>query len=156
MDNRHSGYLSPVFNRKEVKKTIKRCRQALKTIDYDAIVVTGVSGLSVGATIAYLTGKQLIVVRKEDEQSHACFRVEGLPVTDFKYVILDDFICSGDTVIKIAQKMKECVKYSKAEFVGLIQYSENRKTLCVSKEEIWKHGFQEQNQDKFEKFRNLI
>jgi len=156
MENRHSGYLSPVFNKGEIKSTIKRVRKALKDVDYDAIVVTGVSGLSVGATIAYLTGKQLIVVRKEEERSHACYEIEGLPRVDFKYIILDDFVCAGNTVVKIAEKMKEKVQYSKATYVGLVQYSENRKTFCVSHQELWEHAFQKQNCDRYEKFISLV
>lgn len=75
-------------------------------IDFDAIVVCGVSGLVVGPMVANALGVPLVVVRKEDDHStHSDFQVEGcIPE---RYIIIDDFIESGDTVQYIQGMMDE-------------------------------------------------
>lgn len=158
MNTYHSNYLRDVFaNKSRMKKTIKKCRDALKGVDYDAIVVTGVSGLAIGATLAYLTGKSLVVVRKDSEKSHADQKVEGMPATNFKYVIVDDFVSSGDTLIAIAEKMDSRQKMTgvKNKFVGLIQYHCDRQTFC-DRDNMEEKAFFCAPSSRREKFRELI
>lgn len=79
----------------------------LEPIEYtfDYIVVSGVSGLLVGPVIAYLLDKQIVVVRKT-KGDHSTHTVEFLPEeTDFSYLILDDLVCSGDTLKRMVRQM---------------------------------------------------
>ena len=76
--------------------------------EFEAIVVSGLSGIIPGAIIAQRWKKQLVVVRKDDEPTHGK-RLEGFAhyANDpgFKrgmpYVVLDDFIARGGTMRRI-------------------------------------------------------
>ncbi len=74
--------------------------------EFDAIVVSGLSGVIPGAIIASKYNKQLVVVRKEDDVTHGTitegreYFKEGTP-----YIVLDDFVSSGKTMTRILNKM---------------------------------------------------
>jgi orotate phosphoribosyltransferase-like protein len=69
--------------------------------EFDTIVVRGLSGIIPGTLLADRFGKQLCVVRKPDERHHTGARMEGR--VGEKYIILDDFVASGDTLLAILQ-----------------------------------------------------
>jgi hypoxanthine phosphoribosyltransferase len=76
---------------------------------FDAIVVSGTSGLLVGPAIADQLGLPLVVVRKPDDGSHSGSLVEGAVGFDKpnpKYIVVDDFVSSGDTVARIMETMR--------------------------------------------------
>jgi orotate phosphoribosyltransferase-like protein len=79
--------------------------------EFDAIVVSGLSGIIPGAIVANRLAKQLIVVRKEDEKTHGT-DIEGVGERgeDFKlgtpYIVLDDFIAGGSTMRRIYGAMR--------------------------------------------------
>lgn len=94
------------FNKRKRKAIVKKVIADLKGVDFDAIAVQGVSGLIMGPIVAYLMNKNLVVVRKQGEKSHASQLVES-PVSSGKYVILDDFVNSGTTARTIRDAIKK-------------------------------------------------
>jgi len=102
-----ADHTSRVLNNKLRHDIIVRAVCDLRKITpFDGIVVTGTSGLLVGPSIASHLDKHLIVVRQH-LNCYSPFMVEG--VIPFNYVIVDDLICSGNTVRYILDAMKnEC------------------------------------------------
>jgi len=92
-----SGYHDQVYVVVDRKAIVQDAIRHLKPIhaDYDTIAVRGVSGLTVGSILAHMLQKHLIIVRKDGESSHGK-PVEG--VVNSRYIIVDDFEVSGNTV----------------------------------------------------------
>lgn len=108
-----------VLNHKERNKIIIKAVCDLRKISdsFDSIACCGVSGLLVVAQVAELLNKNIIVVRK-GEQCYSEFRTEG--VAPFRYIILDDLICSGSTVKHIKRVLKD--EYYRSSCVGVYCY----------------------------------
>lgn len=73
-------------------------------LDFDTIVASGTSGLMIAPPVAELLNKNLCIVRTTDK-CYSEFPVEG--VVPHRYIIIDDLICSGNTVKRILREMKE-------------------------------------------------
>jgi hypothetical protein len=71
----------------------------------DMIAVRGVSGMVIGAIVAERLGANLIVIRKPGESTHSSYPYAGEFVGN-SYVIIDDFIDTGDTVKQILAVMQ--------------------------------------------------
>ena len=111
-----------VLNHKERNKIIIKAVCDLRRIadSFDSIACCGVSGLLVVAQVAELLNKNIIVVRK-GEKCYSEFRTEG--VAPFRYIILDDLICSGGTVRYIKKVLKD--EYSRSSCIGVYCYLPN-------------------------------
>ena len=80
-----------------------------KRLKFTHIAVTGLSGLLVGPSVASLLGKEILVIRKDVNDSPSKCQVEFSKKVD-GYVILDDLIETGKTVnniISVVQKSKD-------------------------------------------------
>ena len=80
-----------------------------KRLKFTHIAVTGLSGLWVGPSVASLLGKEILVIRKDVNDSPSKCQVEFSKKVD-GYVILDDLIETGKTVnniISVVQKSKD-------------------------------------------------
>jgi orotate phosphoribosyltransferase len=105
----HSGYSTKVFGenfgvvtKNPLKVSVRSAARKLRGLDFDYIIMTGVSGITFGAALCYCMDKAPIVVRKTKESSHASYMVEGYPTNrDFSAIIVDDFVCTGDTIRRI-------------------------------------------------------
>jgi adenine/guanine phosphoribosyltransferase-like PRPP-binding protein len=88
---------------------------------YDAIAVTGVSGLMIGSPVAIMLGKPLIIIRKDTENAHSS-RHPGLDMdgTRARYLFLDDFIALGETKCRVISAISQ--KYPHATMVGQYLY----------------------------------
>ena len=108
-----------VLNHKERNKAIiKAVCDLRKVVDsFDSIACCGVSGLMVVPQIAELLNKHIVIVRK-GEKCYSEFRTEG--VAPFRYIILDDLICSGGTVKHIKRVLKD--EYPRAACIGVYCY----------------------------------
>lgn len=111
-----------VLNHKIRNKIIIKAYCDLKRIEntFDSIACCGVSGLMVVPQIAELLDKHIVVVRK-GERCYSEFRTEG--VAPFRYIILDDLICSGSTVKHIKKVIKD--EYPRSVCVGVYCYLPN-------------------------------
>ena len=109
-----------VLNHKIRNKTIIKAVCSLRKIsdEFDSIACCGVSGLMVVPQIAELLNKHIVVVRKKGEKRYSDFYVEG--VAPFRYIIIDDLICSGNTIKWIKQTIYE--DNPRAKCVGLYCY----------------------------------
>ena len=115
-----SSHTCHVLNHKERNKIIIRAVCKLRKIQdsFDSIACCGVSGLMVVPQIAELLSKHIIVVRKNGEKCYSEFRTEG--VAPFRYIIIDDLICSGSTVKHIKKTIRS--EYSRANCMGVYCY----------------------------------
>lgn len=96
----HSDYLSKVFVKERRNEAISKMVETLKDLDFDAIAVRGVSGITMGSILAHVLNKELVVVRKLEEDSHASYNAET-PKEFSKYIVVDDFTCSGETLFYV-------------------------------------------------------
>jgi adenine/guanine phosphoribosyltransferase-like PRPP-binding protein len=108
-----------VLNHKIRNKIIIKAVCDLRKItkDFDSIACCGVSGLMVVPQIAEILNKNILVVRK-DERRYSDFTTEG--VAPFRYVVVDDLICSGKTIKHIQDTIKE--EYPRARALGVYCY----------------------------------
>lgn len=106
--NCKSDYLHNVLDVTRLPKTIDAIVETIRKsrIDFDAIAFRGMSGALIAPSIAVKLHKALIMVRKEKEFSHSPYTVEGYHSSyPFKYIIIDDLICSGETIRTIIDKL---------------------------------------------------
>lgn len=115
-----SSHTCQVLNHKNRNKIIVKavCNLRKMTDEFDSIACCGVSGLMVVPQIAELLNKNIVVVRKTDTKSYSDFIIEG--VAPFRYIIIDDLICSGATIRYINNIIKE--EYPRANCVGAYFY----------------------------------
>lgn len=117
----HAGYMDGVFG-EPVKflNLIQKCKDVYDAAEHgkiDYLACTGISGLIVAAPLSISLGIPIVVVRKPKVYSHSGFLCEGLPIayengraaTDaiFRYIIVDDFICRGETLARVIKTLKE-------------------------------------------------
>jgi adenine/guanine phosphoribosyltransferase-like PRPP-binding protein len=104
--SKESLYLDRVVSPKRRVDTVAKALVTLRPLaeQFDSIVVSGVSGLTMGAILAHELGKNLVIVRKDGEKSHSSYAVEGDP--GYHYLIVDDLICSGETLLRVLNVMK--------------------------------------------------
>jgi adenine/guanine phosphoribosyltransferase-like PRPP-binding protein len=109
-----------VLNHKERNKIIIKAVCNLRKISdsFDSIACCGVSGLMVVPQVAELLNKHIVIIRKKDEQCYSEFSIEG--VSPFRYIILDDLICSGNTVRRIQRTISS--EHPRAKCLGLYCY----------------------------------
>ena len=74
-------------------------------VKFDAIACRGVSGLIVAAPVSFILDKPLVVVRKFLEGSHSNMMVEGYLEKNLRYIIVDDFMKTGNTIRKIIEEI---------------------------------------------------
>lgn len=117
-----SSHTCHVLNHKIRNRIIIKAVCDLRKISdtFDSIACCGVSGLMVVPQISELLNKHIVVVRK-GERCYSEFRTEG--VAPFRYIILDDLICSGETVKHIKRTLKD--EYSRSTCVGVYCYLPN-------------------------------
>lgn len=95
-----SHYLHGAFQPERVRGFINGARDVLARYEFDAIAFRGMSGALVAPLLAYELGKTLIMVRKPKSgpnDHHSMHNVEG-DRDARRYLIVDDFRCSGDTI----------------------------------------------------------
>lgn len=102
-----SSHTCHVLNHKSRNKIIIKAVCNLRKISdsFDSIACCGVSGLVVAPQVCEILNKNLIIVRKYNENRYSDFSVEG--ANPGRYVILDDLVCSGKTLKHIISSIKE-------------------------------------------------
>lgn len=102
-----SDYLDPCLDPNDRRKLISCTVQTLlpHRLEFDTIAFRGMSGALIAPEIAQYLQKPLLLVRK-GENKHSCFEVEGNIHTE-RYLIVDDFISSGNTIKEIRLKIEE-------------------------------------------------
>lgn len=121
-----------LLNPKIRNKIIFQCIDDLKKhfSKFDAIACCGTSGLLVVPQITELLKKNIIVVRKKNDQRYSPFEYEG--VVPRKYLIIDDLICSGKTVKHIINTISE--DCPRSECVGIYCFMKDKCAYRSSQE----------------------
>jgi len=88
----------------DIREVVDCTLNCLISKDFSTIAYRGHSGAIVGPAIAYLLEKNLVLIRKE-ENAHSASKIEGK--LQGKYVIIDDFIDTGETVSDILRTLGE-------------------------------------------------
>lgn len=100
--------------------------KAKKELKFDYIVFTGISGASIAWPVCYKLKIPAIVVRKPGEKSHG-YPVEGVGANKCKkYIIIDDFISSGNTIRKIIDSIESNdydVGKARAKCIGIFLHN---------------------------------
>lgn len=102
---------------------VDACVSALKLwgLDkFDAIAWTGNSGAMVAPVVAYLLGKHQLPIRKPGQPSHVSARVDWPSGEVGRYIIIDDFIASGGTILYIVNTLTRVIH---GVCVGVLQYT---------------------------------
>ncbi len=106
----------------------KLCKQIQKHAPTaTAIAVRGMSGAVIGGLISAFSGLPLIIVRKDDDQRHGYYNVQGPRDFVGDYVIVDDLIDSGLTIDKI---MLQINHETTAMCIGIFLYETSG---------VWRH-----------------
>jgi len=130
-----SSYHEIPLSPKELKVTVNKLSKKIKLIHskykLSHIVCTGISGQAVSWPLSVKTGIPICVVRKAKEESHGS-TVEGVGILK-NFVIIDDFIASGDTIKRITKQLlsKNYPKTKKTPLLnckGVILYNSLDKT----------------------------
>jgi adenine/guanine phosphoribosyltransferase-like PRPP-binding protein len=105
---RNSDYLDGLVRVHSLRASISDALDILDTANFDTFAFRGISGALITPTLALLMDKELCAVRKPktDENSHGFFNVEGNRGAQ-RFVIVDDFISTGATVLAILKEMAE-------------------------------------------------
>ncbi len=132
-------YLRPLFTPKVFKTLVREMVTVIKQsgLKPDAIAFTGSSGTMIAPTVAANLGIYSLLIRKPSEKAHSLYRIEGMGrgLSSKTYIILDDLICSGETVRNIRDKVSNhnstwkltgCVMYSQESMTVLLPFSECR------------------------------
>lgn len=131
-----TAYLNNVFEidkfQRTVNKTIGVAEELQKKYHFDTIVFCGMSGAAMAFLLSHWLNLPLICVRKPTDGSHfhkywkfdeKVLLCEG-NLDAKRYLIVDDFIATGDTVNRIINAVKKEVPF--AECVSLLMYAEPR------------------------------
>lgn len=116
MSNVKSHYLGEILTLDGRKEVLDNLKKRLKKLDFDTIVFSGMSGALIAPSLADALKKKLVMVRKDSDITHSCYRLEG-DLGGCRYIIIDDQISSGETIKRIIRKMKE--EDSQKELVGV-------------------------------------
>lgn len=118
-----ADYLLDLTSAEKRVEIIHEAALALKCVEFDSIAFIGMSGALLAPTLAYVMNKELIALRKQPSNSHSFHSIEGYAATK-KYIVVDDFICTGETLRDVIKRMKDFAP--QAEFVGTYMYSDHR------------------------------
>ena len=118
----HDGYLAKILEIEQSKELIPLAVKALKTRakEFEAIACRGMSGALIASVLAYELKKPLIIVRKDKDNTHSCYSVEGIENAS-TYLIVDDFVSSGETANAILEKVSEFSPNAKC--IGVFEYN---------------------------------
>lgn len=118
-------YLDHVFNFDKLRENLRRAQEDLAEVDFDTIVVRGMSGALFGPQLAMAMGKNLAVSRKRGkETSHSVYGLEYIGAIS-RYVVVDDFVASGSTVEAAIESVTSDTRehrFAPRVFVGVYEY----------------------------------
>lgn len=129
----HSVHLKKVMNPKDLKETAEKVSELIKKYypKADYIAVCGSSGNLIAGAVSIISRIPILLVRKENEKCHSYYTVEfqSNKKKTPKYVIIDDFISSGETINYIIKTIKSGidhseVNYPKFKLLGVVLYND--------------------------------
>lgn len=152
-----SSYLDIAIVPEKRKDIISKLARKINSskLEFDTIAFTGVSGALIGPALADKLNKKMIIVRKKETKTHAYRKAEGFykfstSHKEVKYIIIDDVIDSGKTIVTIIQRIDKVSMLGKTNglknncCVGIFLYNDStkehreRNSYCEVKEETKK------------------
>ena len=124
-----SHYLFNLFDKDNRNKLLKNTVEKIRNwdIEFDTICFTGHSGSLIVPEIATSLNKPFTLIRK-NENHHSYYQIEG-EYNFNKYLIIDDFIDTGNTILRIFNTINACpdLKFSHFDrkLVGIFTYLQN-------------------------------
>jgi adenine/guanine phosphoribosyltransferase-like PRPP-binding protein len=127
----HAGYLRPTLNSHSLRNIVDCVSDCIEKrfpeIDY--IAGMGISGMAVLPGISYKSGKDMFIVRKEDDINNHSYEYYGTTIyRDCEFikkdkenptaVIIDDLVASG----KSLERMIEILKKNKIKVIAVLLY----------------------------------
>jgi len=106
-----------------LRHLINKSLTVIPNTKFDSIAFRGMSGAIVAPLVAMKLKKNLLMVRKSGITSHSGNKVEGFSKSK-RYIIVDDFIESGETAAHIYYEVKDFAP--KAECVGMLVVSDGK------------------------------
>jgi hypothetical protein len=102
-----TAYLHNAIDKKLLVPTVNNLLRLIRKskVQFDTIVFRGMSGALIAPIIAYKLDKEVIIIRK-GEDAHSCRKAEGYTKSK-RFIIIDDFVSSGDTIRQIFQSLYE-------------------------------------------------
>ena len=125
-----ASHLHDILNTKKLKTVVRHAVKTLRKVEFDFIACRGLSGTTFASIVAYRLNKPLVIVRK-GEQCHSWLTVEN--ARPGNYIILDDLICSGETIEKIIEAINQQLEANnvannatgQANLCGIYLYTKN-------------------------------
>ena len=99
-----SGYMKAAFDPDLLIRIAERTIDIDDLDSFDTMIGTGLSGALAIPTLARYFGKNWAIVRKDNDNSHGMYRVEG--TFGNSWVFVDDLIASGRTLCNVFAAMK--------------------------------------------------
>ena len=92
-----------------LKETVARAVADLKPHrkQFDTIVATGMSGVTVAVPVALALNKPVAILRKQGDDTHAWDRWIGREDIGERVLWIDDFVSSGSTRKRVANEIAE-------------------------------------------------
>ena len=103
------GYIDEAFDKKQVKQIVTSFGQCLKDEvfgEFNGLACRGSSGLLIAPILAHTFDLHLMLVRKPKDNSHAYYTLNYNDEVK-KYIIIDDFACSGKTIEGIVEDVEQ-------------------------------------------------
>ena len=120
----HASYLQPLIE--DIDRVVSKFRDKMRTVDYDTLIGTGLSGALAVPALARAVGCKWAVVRKDGDGSHSGNAVEG--TVGRRWVFVDDLISTGQTRLRVRESMAQfsCDNNFDTEYVGDYLYYGNQ------------------------------
>jgi hypothetical protein len=121
-----------------ISTAVTRCLRALSPIadSFDALYVTGQSGIVPASVVAFKLKKSLIILRKKSEENHGSM-IEGdaHATPGVRYIIIDDFMSRGATMDRLLQH-----KPTSGTLAGICLYGHPRtdREVHVGFAKVWR------------------
>jgi adenine/guanine phosphoribosyltransferase-like PRPP-binding protein len=119
MSHTSASWLNRAVRKDGVSQIVKDSVKALKHIDFDTVAFRGISGALVAPIVAHKLKKEIALVRKPGQGSHSNHSYEGYLGIE-RFVIIDDLVCTGETIAATILKIRSQVPGAK--FVGVYLY----------------------------------
>ena len=102
------SYLDSVLDPQKATQKVQLLLETIKAsaIEFDFIAVRGMSGALIGGAVSMELSKPIVIVRKGESTHGAAVEYPtDMTVTSSKYIIIDDGIATGSTIIEILEKL---------------------------------------------------
>ncbi len=138
----HNSWQKPVFDISSrdliIEELVKEIEKDNVVFQYGIIAVSGISGVSIGSILSYLTKIPLAVVRKESDIRTSEYDLEytNLNLKTWNYCFIDDLIDTGKTLKRVIEGLEKETEKFELKKVYLYSSGYNSKEGYIDNEMI--------------------